>query len=64
MSLCLQPQTSIDSIENLIEELGSISFDAHFTAKTMQFGKLLTGIPLCTHIKMIAYRIICMRYLL
>jgi hypothetical protein len=43
---------SIDSIENLIEELGSISFDAHFvTAKTMQFGKLLTGIPLYSYQK-------------
>lgn len=52
--------SSIDNIETLIEnELGGVSFDAHFvTSKVMEYGKILTGIPLYSYQEMIVYRII------
>ena len=52
--------TDVGEVKDLIEkELSKISFDAHFvTSKTMEFGKILTGIPLYSYQEMIAYRII------
>lgn len=41
------------------EELRGISFDAHFvTGKIVQYGKILTGIPLYRYQEAMAYRII------
>lgn len=46
-------------IEEATDELRGISFDAHFvTSKIVQFGKILTGIPLYQYQEDIAYRII------
>lgn len=50
---------SAEDIDTSSFEGKSISFDAHFiTSRIMEFGKILTGIPLYEYQEAIAYRII------